>query len=145
MYSSYLLINGQYYLSAILLIVAYFFDCLDGNFARSYNMVTEFGDYYDHVGDIIKYVVLLYALYSVDSQKLKSASPYIIIFILMCCIHLSCQELYYTNSESKTLDILKCICPANKNNVNNFLNFTRYFGCGTLHIFLFFLIISFKK
>ena len=39
----------KYYLfSSISMFISYFFDVMDGNFARRYNMQTQFGDYYDH-------------------------------------------------------------------------------------------------
>ena len=31
------------------------FDVLDGNYARNYKMVTQFGDYFDHIKDLIVY------------------------------------------------------------------------------------------
>ena len=51
-----------YKIGAILFFISYFFDCLDGNFARRFNMVTTFGDYYDHIGDIFKYLLLIYVI-----------------------------------------------------------------------------------
>jgi phosphatidylglycerophosphate synthase len=54
-----LLFQAKYYLAAFFLIVSYFFDCLDGHLARSYNMVTVFGDYYDHISDSIKLFTIL--------------------------------------------------------------------------------------
>ena len=40
--------------------LSYFFDCMDGNFARTYKMQTKFGDYYDHIKDVI--IMLIFAL-----------------------------------------------------------------------------------
>ena len=37
------------------MFVGYFFDCMDGHFARKYNMVTEFGDMYDYITDLSKF------------------------------------------------------------------------------------------
>ena len=36
-----------------LYLLGYYFDCIDGPMARKYNMITKFGDWYDHVTDIV--------------------------------------------------------------------------------------------
>ena len=36
--------NEYYILSSLNLFLFYFWDCMDGNYARTYNMVTKFGD-----------------------------------------------------------------------------------------------------
>ena len=56
----YLIYNEIYKIGAILVFIGYFFDCLDGNFARAYNMVTHFGDLYDHISDLVKYILLIF-------------------------------------------------------------------------------------
>ena len=50
-------LKKQYELSALSFLVSYYFDCLDGYVARSYNMVTVFGDYYDHISDSIRIIL----------------------------------------------------------------------------------------
>jgi phosphatidylglycerophosphate synthase len=49
-----LLLEAKYLWAAIFVLIAYFFDCLDGHIARKYDQVTIFGDYYDHISDISK-------------------------------------------------------------------------------------------
>jgi phosphatidylglycerophosphate synthase len=58
-----LLLNSFYYLAAFMYLISYYFDCMDGHFARKYKMVTKFGDYYDHFADTIKVILILYILY----------------------------------------------------------------------------------
>ena len=48
-----MLCNNNYILACIYYFISYFFDVLDGIYAREYNMVSEFGDYYDHIKDIV--------------------------------------------------------------------------------------------
>lgn len=38
---------------ALLFLVSYVFDCMDGQMARRYHMTSRFGDLYDHVTDIV--------------------------------------------------------------------------------------------
>ena len=61
--SIYKLCSKQYKLAALFFLLSYFFDCMDGNFARKYNMVTDFGDYYDHSVDIFKSVIIYFLLF----------------------------------------------------------------------------------
>ena len=43
----------------LLFSTSYIFDCLDGQFARRYDMCTKFGDVYDHVTDMFIYFAVL--------------------------------------------------------------------------------------
>jgi len=49
----YLLIHKSYKLSALFLMISYYFDMMDGYIARKYDQVTEFGDWFDHISDLI--------------------------------------------------------------------------------------------
>jgi phosphatidylglycerophosphate synthase len=128
-----------YKIGAILFFISYFFDCLDGNFARRFNMVTTFGDYYDHIGDIFKYLLLIYVILI---SNLKNITKYIFIILIIICgflslIHLGCQEKIYNNKS--VLKILKIIC------LKRFdINYTKYFGSGTT-IFIIFIYLFFIK
>ena len=42
---AYLMFNNKFKLAAIFFLFAYIFDCLDGYMARSFNMVTKYGDW----------------------------------------------------------------------------------------------------
>jgi phosphatidylglycerophosphate synthase len=132
-----LLFQANYYLAAFFLIVSYFFDCLDGHLARSYNMVTVFGDYYDHISDFLKIFFVLLTLYYINSTKFFKIFPIFILITILMIVHFGCQELYYNSSESQTLEFTKILCPVNdKNNitqVTDAIKLTKYFGCGTMY------------
>ena len=49
--SAYFLTKGCSYLFMIFYALSYFLDCVDGHFARKYDMTTDFGDAYDHFKD----------------------------------------------------------------------------------------------
>jgi len=131
----FLINNGNYYslYMVLLMILSYYFDCFDGNFARSYNMVTKFGDYYDHISDVSKIIIYFYFIFTIYKSKVCYIFPILIICLIPTLIHLSCQELYY-DKPSDTLSLLKIFCIANKKNVNSILSITRYFGCGTFYL-----------
>ena len=135
--SAYYFTQSNYQLAAILLFTSYFFDCADGHFARKYDMVTEFGDYYDHIADVVKYFVifglLFYTLYINNNIEIIII---IIILMVLTNMHLGCQEKYvdFTNKQicSPSLSIVKKLCNAEtKSDVDHILSYSSYCGNGT--------------
>jgi len=125
--------EGHYKIGAILYNIGYFFDCMDGNYARTYNMTSDFGDYYDHIGDTIKIIFLLICLYLLKIKKSTKVLFIIISYILgiLSLIHLGCQEKIKNNYDKSVLEIFKILCQ-DKNNII----YTRYFGTGTTQLFI---------
>ena len=59
------LINkGRNKYASALYIVWYFLDCLDGHYARKYDMVTTFGDYFDHFVDTWLVSIIFLSIYT---------------------------------------------------------------------------------
>lgn len=135
------LYKNKYILSIILIIFAYILDCADGNFARKYNMVSKFGDWYDHISDIVKllgiYIIILLKPFSLSS-KLLILIIFMILFILMN-IHLGCQEKLYNKNESDTLYYTKYLCYKKE-----YIKYTKFFGCGTLILYTIIVILFIK-
>ena len=137
--ASALLFKGQYILAAILILLGYFFDCLDGHLARTYNMVSSFGDYYDHISDICKVIILMVTFFILDCNKFYRILPYAIAISAFMLVHLGCQEIYYTkssNTNGDSLSSLKVLCPSSGKHINSVISYTRFFGCGTANLFL---------
>jgi phosphatidylglycerophosphate synthase len=142
--------KSNYLLAGLMYFISYVFDCFDGNFARMYDQVTNFGDYYDHVKDwVIIILIIIMVYYKRDiASNIKVISLIIIIIIgILCNIHVSCQEDFYHSNfsvinKSKTLDMLgskfKHFC------INNNIKYTRYAGCGTLTMSIVVLLIFFQ-
>lgn len=106
LYAIYKIFNGFYVIGGILLFFGYFLDCLDGNFARSNNMVTDFGDYYDHISDITKYIFLISVILMLKI-KVKTKALFlfsILIFCILSFIQIDCQEKNSKASKSNTLN-----------------------------------------
>lgn len=138
--SIYSLYKDQYILSAIMLFISYFFDILDGIYARSYDMVTKFGDYYDHISDLTLYVILIPMIIYKCKNKLK-LFPFILIFVIcqyFSMVQLGCQEKIYNMNQSATLAFFKKLCP---NPPEKTIKFSRLLGCGTTILILMILII----
>lgn len=130
----------QYILAGIIYFISYIFDCIDGHYARKYDMVTTFGDYYDHIGDIIKLVIIIIIIYKISNSKILILIP--IILWITTLIHLGCQEEIYDNSKSsESLAILRNFC---KLKPKSQILYTRFFGCGTLYSAIMLIIFSFQ-
>jgi len=136
-----LLFKSNYWWAAFFLIISYYFDCLDGHIARSYNMTTVFGDYYDHISDVSKTIAVLISLYIINPTKFYNIIPFVIVFTIFGMIHIGCQEVYYNSNESESLEILQKLCPLPDNytidQLEKTLSFTKYFGLGSFYAVLF--------
>ena len=118
-------------------VIGYYFDCADGNYARKYNMVSEFGDLFDHVSDIIKFILLILLIVNLKiKSKTKLYSILVILFFaFLNIVHIGCQEKIY-NKESKTLKLTKIFCFKKEHIV-----YTKYFGSGTLYLIISLILI----
>lgn len=124
----------SYYISAALsYIVSYFFDTMDGYFARIYDMGSVFGSYYDSVSDNVVALLLLFLFY----KNPKISVPVKLTIILVLAIYgfgtvyqMSCQEKYVKKTNEKHaseglafLENVKCSDFEN-------MRYTRFFGSG---------------
>ena len=130
--SIYNLFQGNLYIFFILYIWGFQFDCLDGYFARSYDMCTTLGDVYDHVSDTIFGVFLFYYLW----QTTWVVIGIYLYFLFMMQLHIGCAQIHYNGNENKEyLDIFKM-----KFYKKEWVIWTRYFGCGTFIVVSSFLV-----
>lgn len=137
-----LFINDFYILSAIIFFVSYFFDCCDGHYARKYGLVTTFGCYYDHISDTLKYVMLGYVMYNKSKEKFYALFPIFSVLLFLSLVHTGCGELYTDEDvQSDSLSYFKILCPSKP---EQSLNFTKYFGFGTLNAAVALMIVSYK-
>jgi len=114
--------------------LSYLFDNVDGYYARRYDMVTEFGDYYDHVKDTTVNLIILYIVvkrYRMTSKTKIMTTLWLSFFTFLMLIHLGCQEKIYDHQESETLNFTRKLCfgEARKS-----IKVTRLFGVGTFTV-----------
>ncbi len=145
--SCYLYYTKYYILSGIFIIISYFFDTMDGYYARIYKMQSKFGSYYDIISDLIVNIILFY-LFITNKNIIKSKINIKLIIIILIIImilgdiyHVSCQESYtkitnknYVSDGLSFLDTLKC-------KDHNIMIYTRYFGPGVTNLFIGILLI----
>lgn len=127
--SYFFLIKNYRIMAVIFFLIAYYFDCADGYYARAYNMESTVGDYYDHFSDYFKYVLILWALYTLSSEKYVGYYMFIMIMTSLLMVHMGCQEKNNGHGKDTMLTTFKSLCP-NK----NMIKYTRFFGCGTFNI-----------
>jgi len=140
-------IEKKYLISGILYFISYMFDCFDGFYARKYNMVSDFGDAFDHFRDILIGCIIFWLIFK-KYWKLGSWLRYLPffagIFFLIMEVHIGCQEIYFNSSGagSKFLSMLKKTCPKHsKQGSYDIMKTTKYFGTGSFAVYTTFLIL----
>lgn len=137
--SIYLLYKKKYIESTVFYILNYLFDCMDGYMARKYNKITKFGDYFDHITDVIVNISIpLIFLYRKEYYKVLI----IILFSILMFMYFKCQENIYDKKEESIFlnmgeNIYNC---KNKNN----MKYIKHFGSGSFLIIVSSLILHNK-
>lgn len=109
--------------------ISYFLDCMDGNLARMTNNVTEFGDWFDHILDIVKMSLLYAAVVFKNDILLKAKAVFCcitLVFDFLSHVHLGCQEKIKQVKDDGVLTILEPLCPN-----PDMIKYTRFVGVGT--------------
>jgi phosphatidylglycerophosphate synthase len=124
------------YLSIPFYFIYILLDYSDGYFARKYDMVTDFGDYFDHIRDavfgITLIILFLLKIYNNNQHKI------ILIFILVLLISYICvafSSFMCTEKDQKNNNSMKwaknmCIC-------EEFFKKNKFIDIGSLFVFCF--------
>lgn len=127
-----LLYNGCITAFCILFALSYVFDCMDGQMARKYDMVTKDGDAYDHATDWIVYILLLLVMYN----RYKNTTgrfwvlTVLIVALVGTCVYTGCQQVYTKqNGVHATRELQDIFIPLA---VPNGIHVARYTGFGCL-------------
>lgn len=143
----YYFLKKEFTFSAIFFFLSYFFDCLDGYVARSYNMTSEFGDFYDHISDGLKTIIFILLLIKMNKKLAIVYIPLLGLLFGFMGIHLANQEIYYDKEEnSKTLQIFKSLSNSKTRfDAEKTMTYSRFFGCGTVIMVMTIMIANYKK
>ena len=124
-------------LFTVLFLLGYWFDCLDGHYARKYHMETTVGDYLDHIRDITIFVLLILVIVYKYHRILFSFSVLSVLFWVTCLVYainmiwyIGCLENapHQYRPHSPTLNWMKSICPQP---THHQIQLLRFFGQGT--------------
>lgn len=116
-----------------------FWDCVDGHFARKYDMVTRAGDIYDHVTDISSTLGLLVIVW----RRYDVPPLFMVVFaglIAVNFVHLGCQQRHVGGGKGESLDMLLPMCPD-----TSWLAVTRWLSHGTMHVLAMLAIVYLEK
>lgn len=104
-------------------------DYADGYMARMYNMMSEFGDIYDHTRDVIFHLFILNVIY--PNKKLVFM---FIIGLVLSLNSFACQEIIHEancgKANNNTIGWLKPFCSNNK----LLDDFNKYIGSGSIFL-----------
>ena len=151
----YFITKSKYILAGIFFGLSYIFDCFDGNFARKYNMVTKFGDWFDHAKDtLVLTLVLVACFYKKEIPTKTKAVAFtvgLILFILMTA-QLGTQEIYYhdiynipEHEKSKSLAPAKFLYDLiDGSNYDEKFKYIKHFGCCTFNLYVSAVLMSFQ-
>ena len=144
--STYFFYKGQYVLSSLLYFISYSYDAFDGNYAREYQMVTSFGDLYDHIKDLvcgIIFAIVFYKYNRLSFSLITLSSILLAIFLILGCVNLGYQEIYVSKNDAKNssnyLSILKVL--GNNEFVKKNIKILKYFGIGSFNVLVSFIIL----
>lgn len=115
----YNIINRNTLHSILFLILRMYFDYADGLFARKYDQVTTFGEYYDHITDMLYGISLFYVFFltknwnNTGNLKIKLIILFI-VFTVLYAFNYSCIEKEYddTNKHIGLINHYKYLCPS---------------------------------
>jgi phosphatidylglycerophosphate synthase len=134
-----------YVTAAAVFLLGYFFDCMDGWYARYYKMTSKFGDKLDHYKDLLVAVALVG--YVAWSPRIPLNWKFVILLatVFMLCmnvVYVSCQEAYYGKAEEgESLGFTKGICTPEE--APAYLSKYRWFGLGTSNVLVALTMVSF--
>ncbi len=129
----YLIWEKKCVLAGISYFISYFFDCQDGNYARTYKMYSDFGSLYDHISDAVIIIGLILIFILKDyNNKLRYGIIIggAIIGILCYKYYLKQEEYYNAKKENKEKEVDM-----------NSMKYLRFFGPGSCALIITFVIM----
>jgi phosphatidylserine synthase len=123
---------GRVWLAVISYGLSYFFDNVDGYYARRYKMCSKGGDLYDHLKDWIVFVLFISVFIMRNRKKLNRkqwavVAGIIVFFSILVWIQMNAQEAFHG---IKT-----------KDQAVKTMRITRYFGCGSYILVLMIIVL----
>ena len=135
----YFIYESKFITGCLLYLIAYVFDCMDGNLARMTDNETIFGDIYDHTCDILKFSLFIFVIcYNKNVAHKAIFCTVSVILGMLAWIHLGYQEDIY----NKPAIFLK---KRNSETPEAYIRYTKFFGVGTLILTQIAMLIAFTR
>ncbi len=133
--------------AALFYAVAYWFDRVDGQYARYYNLTSQTGGDLDQFIDVARNILTCISIYIIKiptSKKIIFAALYIISTLINIYASNCIQNYYYSSSNTDDKYHMQYQMKFCKENPDQQLQYIRYFGSGTkiLVIILFLLYLN---
>ena len=137
----------NYFLAALLFFIGYYFDCADGKMARKYNMISEFGDLYDHISDTIKILVLFFIIYKKSFDKFLKILIVSILLLILFLNFIICQNTIQQkiNKNFVKYNFIDNFNIIGSDNCEEKIKYLKYFGSGTLMTYFSICILFWDK
>ena len=130
-----------YVASALCLLLSYICDCMDGYYARRYDMTSQCGDWLDHLSDWALGAALFACIAFTPSPFKYTKLVLYILSLLLMSLHFKCQETFIGGSSDSIDFITK---PLTCNKPEQKLPYTRYAGAGTFYAVACGIILSYS-
>lgn len=144
--------NGYYRTSSLMFLANYFGDCLDGHMARKYGMETVFGDYYDHITDILTYIIAFYYTSVNIDPEYDWLVLLIFVILILSLAQVGCEERYLklmnVDKNSLVMSRTSGLCPKSlvpDSDLESVMEFSRLFGTGVFVAFVALIIWNFES
>lgn len=129
-------INGNVYLSSWLILIAMFFDLLDGQVARLKNVVTKFGVEYDSLSDLVSFgFAPAIIVYTVTLKDMGRIGP-VLFFIYIACTALRLARFNSQKPSTQKADFSGLPSPAASGFVASVFILNHKFACPVLIKFM---------
>jgi hypothetical protein len=133
--------------AALFYAIAYWFDRVDGQYARHYNLTSQIGGDLDQFIDVARNILTCISIYIIKiptSKKLIFAALYIIFTLINIYASNCIQNYYYSHTKTDDIYHMKYQMEFCKEKPEEQLKYIRYFGSGTkiLVIILFLLYLN---
>jgi phosphatidylglycerophosphate synthase len=138
--------NDYCRIAAGLFFLGYYWDVIDGNYARQYRMTSAFGDKLDHGKDVIVIGELCRVLYV---YPFTMSFRYVVgtcgaFFTYMICMYLGAQERYYAKHNPKDVSqSLSVLTKVQKGSPETILQVSKWFNAGSANLFVSILMFAF--
>lgn len=119
-------------------MISYYFDTIDGPYARKYKITSDIGDILDHTNDIVRHTLIFYLIYKKEPEKIKNNYVLIMLFILTM-VQLGCQEKYKGDKEGRVFSHMMILCPGDPNKI---IPYAKFFGDGVFALYIALLIMA---